>query len=231
MADLSGNHAPQAVSCHPWEPQETVPPILHPTTPAPALSPSRSDNSIALQTAVFLTPNSWPWLPGQFREIPAHPRETTSCSDCDLQAAPQMANNLFSTLMKTNETKKLLRVCCVEALPGERNCLAPWGVDGEVRSMFFPICWGSVYRNVKSRSSTRQHQGKASSQQKAPQRRRNHIIPCTGLSVPRRQTDMELVRAKASGEGAEPKAIRSGACPWLRWRHLHRKSCRRHCWC
>lgn len=158
LADLSCNNAPQTVACHPWEPQETVPPILHPTTPARALSPSRSEKSIALQTAAFLTPNSWLWLQRQFREIPAHPRETTSCSDCDLQAAPQMANNLFSTEMKTNKTKNLLRVCCGEALPGEGSCLAPWGVDGEVRSTFFFLLYAATLgKCLQEREEPEQH--------------------------------------------------------------------------
>lgn len=99
LAGPSGDHTRQAVPCHPWEPHETAPPRPAPHHPQHLPCPPAGQRSPLLcRQQPSSPPHSWPRRLGRFRETPACGRENTSCSGCDLQAAPQMAKEVFFRL-------------------------------------------------------------------------------------------------------------------------------------
>lgn len=108
--------------------------------------------------------------------------------------------------------RNLPSVCCGEALPGARNCLAPPGGDRETGSAFFFLLYAATLgKCLQECGELEQHEitlGQSWQPAKGSVKGGgNHITPCTGPLIPRRQTEMELMRPKVSQEGAEPSDL------------------------
>lgn len=58
-----------------------------------------------------------------------------------------------------NDMRNLPSVCCGEALPGARNCLAPPGGDGETGSAFFFLLYAATLgKCLQERGELEQHE-------------------------------------------------------------------------